>query len=147
MPSDTEVDAVLQRLQLLEDRVALTELLNRYCQAADCDDFAGHADCFADDAVLISRMGEVRGRAAIMAQNRAYAVRYEILQHLMSNMAFQIDGDEATGTATARFVAMRSAESPAEQRAGRYEFRFRREDGRWWIVWERLDSYLLTSAS
>lgn len=144
MPTDEDLAVLTRRVQLLEDQAELTALLNRYCLAADTDDFDGHADCFTEDAVLVTRMGESRGRAAIIEMNRSFAVDYAKLQHSMSNMSFEVDGDRATGRSSLRFTAVASEGEPAAERAGRYEFEFRREDGRWRICWERLETFAVT---
>lgn len=145
MPTDEEFAVLAQRVKSLEDRAALTDLLNRYCRAADACDFEAHGACFTEDAVLFTRMGEFRGRAAIAETNRPFFDNYANLQHSMSSMVFQIDGDRATGTSALRFTAVPrpGVGAPLLQRGGVYEFEFRREDGQWRICWERLRSFSL----
>lgn len=147
-PNDEEFAALARRVRWLEDHAALTDLLNRYCRAADAGDFEAHGQCFTEDAVMITPMGEFRGRAAIEDTNRPFVLGYANLQHSMSSMVFEIDGDRATGTSSLRFTAVpRPGDAaPLLQWGGVYDFEFRRGDGQWRICWERIQSFSLSEA-
>lgn len=61
-------DPAAQRLQVLEDREAIRELISRYGPLADSGNAEGVAALFAEEGVYaVGGMGEARGRAAIAA--------------------------------------------------------------------------------
>jgi ketosteroid isomerase-like protein len=55
------------RIQVLEDRIAITEVLHRYCDGIRLGDTAAVASCFTEDAITDQALGRepVRGREAI----------------------------------------------------------------------------------
>lgn len=62
------VDPTAARLQSLEDREAIRELISRYGPLADSGNAEGVAALFSEDGVYaVGGMGEARGRAAIAA--------------------------------------------------------------------------------
>jgi len=126
-----EYEALLGRLQVLEDREAIRELKARYCDI--CDD--GHnaariAEIFAEDGVWESeRLGRFVGREAIRAQFVRFGRDIAFSQHMVTNPVITVDGDTATG----RWYFL----SPMEFRGAprwtfvRYDDQYVRVDGNW----------------
>lgn len=93
-------DALAARLQALEDREAIRDLIARYGPAADSGDAEGAAALFAPEGVYaVGGMGESRGRPAIAALLRG-PVHQQLMAdgcaHLLGPVAIDLAGDTAT---------------------------------------------------
>ena len=89
-----------ERLQRLEDKAAIEQLLVEFVAA--CDDGPYNADriagLFAEDAVMdLGFLGLHEGRAAIHAFFVAVGRRIVQTAHFQANYRIDIDGDEARG--------------------------------------------------
>jgi hypothetical protein len=98
------------RLQELEDRAQILELMTAYGATLDRRDFAAFGQLFADDAEYGSGPGAARGRAAIQAQlERVIGSNPSNLpapnSHLFFNPSIRIDGDTATATSLGAYTA------------------------------------------
>lgn len=135
------IDHLQKRLQILEDKDALTALLNRYCNIADQKDWEGYANTYTDNGVMtFESWGDIVGKAAIAKTASAEQI-FEGLQHSMTNMQFEVDGsDRATGTAYLWFCATPETANPGINYAfgGPYKFEFARTNQGWRISRMRL---------
>ncbi|EMT63009.1 hypothetical protein ACKRZS_013191 [Fusarium odoratissimum] len=130
------LEALLQRLQLLEDKDTLATLLNRYCNTADDHKWDEFADCFVPNGVLgFESWGDVVGVENIAAAARGAEDRFQGLQHSMSNLQFTVNGDTAEGRCYLWFSATMDTSKPHEYHAfgGHYRFKFQRTDKGWKI--------------
>ena len=126
-----DVEALLARLQVLEDREAIRELKARYCDI--CDD--GHdpdriAEIFAPDGVWESeRHGRFVGPEEIKAQFRRFGRDIAFSQHMVTNPVITVDGDTATG----RWYFLSPMEFRGRPRWSfvRYDERYVRLSGTW----------------
>lgn len=93
-------DTLAARLQALEDREAIRDLIARYGPAADNGDAEGAAALFAPDGVYaVGGMGESRGRPAIAALLRGpthQQLMADGCAHLLGPVAIDLAGDTAT---------------------------------------------------
>jgi uncharacterized protein (TIGR02246 family) len=121
-----------QRLQRLEDRFAITDLVADYCSAIDSRDLERFLDCFTSDGVIRHDDGVMRldGREAIRAYYKARFPAYGVTFHYPHSHTVVIDGpDEAHGVVTAH--AEMALDGAGWIAAFRYTDTYRREDGRW----------------
>jgi uncharacterized protein (TIGR02246 family) len=131
-------DSTAARLQRLEDREQIRELLTAYGATLDRHDFAAFGRLFAEDAEYTGGPGApTRGRAAIQAQlERVITSNPSNLpapnHHLSFNPSISIDGDRASAHSLGAYVA------PDAQRKTTqmvffvaYDDQFVRRDGRW----------------
>lgn len=139
---------VEQRLQILEDKQALAEHMNLYCKTADRFDWAGWADTLTEDSVFEfgdfgdMRGRDMRGRQTIHDTFKGYIDHvYAVMQHMMSNLDFEVDGDNATGTGNLIFTGIMDAAKPTEyyMSGGRYQWKYRRTDAGWRIAHTKLE--------
>jgi 3-phenylpropionate/cinnamic acid dioxygenase small subunit len=83
---------------LLEDRQDIEDVLVAYTHALDSRDWARLADCFTPDATTY--YGELGGqnddRDEIVATCRQALEPIGVSQHLVANIAIEVDGDAAT---------------------------------------------------
>lgn len=130
------------RLQALQDRADIHEVVVAVAIAQDAHDWDSLAACFAADATYIHPKGELHGADAIVERSRGALSALDASQHLIGSISVSVDGDE--GTATSYFQAQHvRADASAGSLfiiAGTYRDRLRRTDGRWQIV-ERHQSY------
>jgi hypothetical protein len=94
----TEVDiaALLDRVQALEDRAALEDLLKRYAIGCDTRDAAVLRSTFTEDAVGTYAGAEpLVGAAAIVEWIEMMTAPAIWQQHMISPFSYDIDGDSA----------------------------------------------------
>ena len=92
-------DDLQRRIQRLEDRAELRELVNRYCLAIDDSDWDALADMFAED----DQMAGVTGRAEVVKVLRSIRSGYGRTIHtaLAQTLEFPAD-DQASGVVPSR---------------------------------------------
>jgi uncharacterized protein (TIGR02246 family) len=83
------------RVQRLEDRAAIQDLLHAYARCADTKDWEGFADLFTDDGYLVLPFGKLEKKDMVRAV-AAVLSPWQATQHLFANVAIAIDGDHAT---------------------------------------------------
>lgn len=137
-------NSVADRLQLLEDKQALAEHMNHYCKTADRFDWATWAETFTEDSVFefIGGFGDMQGRQTIHDTCKGSMDHvYDVMQHMMANLDFTVDGDTATGTGNLIFTGIMDAAKPTEyyMSGGRYQWRYRRVGTGWKIAHTRLE--------
>lgn len=120
------------RVQDLEDRVAITERLYQYGYRLDDRDWAGWAALFAEDAVgHFEGWGTARGRDEIEAFGRdVVGANFEYSAHVTHQPVITVDGDHASAT---RYLDVYYVltDGTAAWRQGRYEDEFIRQNGEW----------------
>lgn len=128
-------------VQAVIDRLEVSDVLVRYCTALDTHDPDLLESCFSTDAVLEYDAAP----AATPAEFAERAKRLRSLaatQHILANIAVDLDGDRATSTA---YVLAMQARGPAEGRetlltGGSYADRLVRTSAGWRITRRRFTS-------
>jgi 3-phenylpropionate/cinnamic acid dioxygenase small subunit len=142
-------DSLAERLQKVEDRQAIEQLLmGDYPRALDSNDWAAYSALFAKDGTLIMGGGATKltGPAAIQeyfssrptpgAAASAAPSACPVPpgghrgEHVVNNLTLQIHGDTATDQAYWQTILTRDCKSVVAG-AGHYEDVLKREDGRW----------------
>lgn len=132
-----DLEALAARVQQLEDREEIRELILAYGRALDSRDFVAFAELFArDDGEWVGGFGSARGRDAI----------FELMDstighdpdpaghgsfHVLTNERIDVDGDTATGVTKWIFVMPGDGGNPRWVYLGHYDDQFIRENGRW----------------
>ena len=138
-----------ERLDEVESKLALYDLMHDYQRLADERRYREWADCcFTEDAVFENSFGSLQGREQIY-EGCAEAMKiFEVQTHVIANTRFRVNGDEATGTGVVLFTGVPDAKKPGEQvvSGGHYDWRFRRTPDGWKLchsflnfVWSRGD--------
>ncbi|MBU0557788.1 MAG: nuclear transport factor 2 family protein [Alphaproteobacteria bacterium] len=131
---------VEQRLQRVEDELAIRRIIVDYAATQDARDYAGYAALFATNGEWVNGKTVHKGREAIykmlvnlygtppegFVNNESY--------HLSSNAQIDIDGDRATAHSRHLLVWRGPNGDPVPALAGRYEDEFIRENGEWKIL-------------
>jgi uncharacterized protein (TIGR02246 family) len=130
------------RMQRIEDHMAIEQLLMEYGRAVDNRDWAAFAALFTDDGEWKGAQGSYRGPKQIReSMDRIFtAAAADIPKgsnfHLLTNVIIDLNGDHATASSKFIFYKMNGAK-PEAQVAGRYEDRLVRV-GRAWKFQQRL---------
>jgi uncharacterized protein (TIGR02246 family) len=129
-----------QRLQRVEDELAIRRVLVDYAATQDARDYAGYAALFAREGEWVSGKTVHKGRAAI---HKMLVDLYGVpppgfvngeSYHLTSNPQVNVDGDRATARSRHLLVMRGPKGEPTPALAGRYEDELIREDGTWKIL-------------
>lgn len=126
------------RLNALEDRLAIIDVLNRYAVSIDRHRWDDFASCFADeiDLNVIRTKGWVRWALPDFLQRlRKVFESYTATQHLSANHQISIEGDEAVAWSTlnATHFLRGMADGEFQQQVGYYEHHFIRDGDTWRI--------------
>jgi uncharacterized protein (TIGR02246 family) len=136
---------VEQRLQRVEDELAIRRVLVDYSATQDAHDYAAYVALFAKDGEWVNGRTVHKGREAIhkmlvdlygatppgYVNNESY--------HISSNAQIDINGDRAKVRSRHLLVMRGPKGEPVPSLAGRYEDEFIREDGHWKIL-RRVDT-------
>jgi len=131
------LNALEERLNELEDREEIRQLLMKYGQFLDSRDFVSFSQLFAEkDGEWIGGMGRAKSRQGIydfmiekIGQNPAEPGPSNF--HLFMNDTMELDGDHANATTKWVFMIQNDAGRPEPFYLGHYEDRFVRENGEW----------------
>lgn len=138
------MQSIDQRLQALEDREAIRELVASYGPLADSGDATGVGALFAEDgAYAVGGMGEAKGRAAI-AGLIAGPIHQGLMAagcaHLLGPVAIDLDGDRAVARGHS-VVLRRGGDGFEAYRVSANRWELERRDGQWLVL--RRDNALL----
>ena len=127
-----------ERLQRVEDELAIQRILFDYSKYLDSRDWEGFVDLFAPDGVWSNEEGTYEGREAIMAMlggpngGPAEPPKRVNYYHANSNWRIDLDGDTATCISRYLFV-LRRDDRPMSALAGQYLDVFVRTEEGWKI--------------
>jgi hypothetical protein len=128
-----------QRLQQLEDREQIRELLAEYIRCLDTRDHATYSQLFAQDGELTFAQGHAKGPQAIRElmeegerkadPNRTAAMAGSV--HLLTDLSIQLHGDEATAHSRWTLIVRARESRPVVSASGHYADMLVRENGTW----------------
>ena len=126
------------RVQQLEDKEAIRDLLMEYGQRLDTGDWVGYSQLFARQGTWTGSFGTATGPVEILAMLRksmgpapAFDPNKVRSLHLLTNCVIQVEGDRATSTSRWTNFARGDDGKLVPRLAGRYEDVLVREDGKW----------------
>lgn len=134
------------RLQSLEDERALRRFIATYTQRGDALDWEGWAELFTEDAVFTipGAFGTLTGRKEIHdVSKETLGPVYQVTQHYIINLDFEIDGDRATGRGDLIYSALPDRDKATSYylTGGRYTWTFMRtSEG--WRIWRATLNFL-----
>lgn len=137
------MDALLTRIQRLEDIDAIRQLKARYLHACDRKQIDAVRDCFADGEVMIDygAIGSFNNREDFLAVYQEKACRPNIIDmHHSHNGQIQWQSAEAaTGTWDLYFYQIDTDTGTLIQLGGFYEDRYIKQDDAWKLVETRFN--------
>ncbi|MBP1622670.1 MAG: hypothetical protein H6Q07_690 [Acidobacteria bacterium] len=137
--SPGEQESIETRLQRLEDREGILQLLRDYGRHLDNRDFASFSQLFAEkDGEWIGGMGRAKSRQGIRKLMEDTIGRDATGKggggpnyHLFMNEIITLNGNEARATTKWMFVVQNSSKQPQPFYLGHYEDTLVKENGRW----------------
>ena len=130
-------ESLESRLQALEDREEIRQLLLDYGRFLDQRDFASFSRLFAEKGgEWIGGMGKAKGPQAIrkLMEDTIGGNTEKISMpnfHLFTNEIIHVSGNQANATTKWMFVVQGQANNPQPLYLGHYEDSLVRENGRW----------------
>ncbi|CAN3126281.1 nuclear transport factor 2 family protein [Mycobacterium sp. smrl_JER01] len=148
---DATVTRLLARLDALESREAITDLMVSYMAATDAKEGKGEkvARLFTEDGrwQSVGPHGNpdwaAVGRPALVTKFDRNVDRMPFSAHFVTNPAVELDGDTVRG----RFMYFQACTYRGDQPlwiAGSYDNDFRRVDGQWLISHMRVHNFFTT---
>jgi hypothetical protein len=134
---DTKGESLAARIQKLEDREEIRQLLKDYGRFLDQKDFASLSRLFAEkEGEWIGGMGKAKGSQAIRklmedAIGKITDKDAPPNYHLFTNDIIHVKGNQADATTKWMFVVQGEKGGPQPYYLGHYEDAFIRENGRW----------------
>ena len=130
------LEDLAERVQLLEDREAIRELILAYGAAHDKRDYRTFANLFARNGEWVGGLGSAKGPDAIFElMNRTIghnpSPEGSGTFHVMANERIQIDGDRASAVTKWIYLTPGDDDAPRIVFLGHYDDEFVREDGEW----------------
>jgi uncharacterized protein (TIGR02246 family) len=141
---------VEQRLQRVEDQLAISRILVDYAARQDARDYAGYAALFARNGEWVNGKNVYKGREAIQkmlvglygAPPQGYVNSDSY--HINTNFQIDVEGDRATARSRHLLILRGPKGEPTPSLAGRYEDELIREGGQWKIL-RRVDTPIMPS--
>jgi uncharacterized protein (TIGR02246 family) len=129
-------EALAQRVQRLEDLMAIHQLFIDYGRYLDAGNIDAYAALFAADGeVLLGPLGRAKGPAAIKElMTTVLAGKQGSSYHIVSSPQVALDGDRATTTVMWSVIARTADGGVALTMVGRHEDVLRRERDGWRFV-------------
>jgi uncharacterized protein (TIGR02246 family) len=129
-----------ERIDALESREQIRDLIVEYGRALDHRDFVAYAALFEEEqGTWIGGLGSASGRDAIfklMDDSIGHAEQpiEPTSHHVFTNIRIEVDGDTAAATTKWTFVVQSEAGSPQWFYLGHYDDDFVRKDGQWYFL-------------
>ena len=141
-----QVRGMEKRLQQLEDREAIRNLMMEYGRTLDARDFKSFSELFAqDDGEWNGGMGVAKGPAAIrklmedtIGKNTGGVKSPNF--HIFNNEVITVEGDRATALSKWTFVVQGEDNRPQWVYLGHYHDIFIKQDGRWKFLQRKVTS-------
>jgi ketosteroid isomerase-like protein len=143
--ADDETGALIERIDLLESRLAILDLEGSYSRTWDVGDAAGWSELFTEDGVFVvaavGRKPEQRivGRSSLEEMCRNFTAKITGL-HLLHLPELTVEADRASSRLHFEFRSVRRDipnYSQDTSMSGYYDTTYRREDNRWRIALRR----------
>lgn len=150
LPAHAQPSPLEQRVQLIEDEMAIKRVILDYAVRLDGRDFDGYAALFAKDGIWQNGNTIKHGRDEIRqmlegiygAPPPGYVNTDSY--RIVSNVEVELKGDRATAHSRQLTIMRGEDGSPTPRLSGIYDDEFIREDGAWKIL-HRIDRTIMPS--
>jgi len=136
-PTQADFEALRARVQEVQDRQDIAQLIVEYGHLLDTHDLVGYSNLFAAQGEWIGGFGRAKGPAAILAMMNKYIgtapfdPRNVKGFHLLTNIVIHVHGDHATGWSRIIYMVRNKEDKPTPAMGGHYDDEFIREHGQW----------------
>lgn len=133
-------------MELIQEKLALKELVDVFSNLADAKDTAAQAQLFTEDAVLESYInGELTskqvGRTEIKKACAGFLALFDTVYHVNGQQVVEVDGNTATGIAYCQVVLIgeNGGKRIMNTQGVRYQDTYTKLDGKWLIQVRKSD--------
>ncbi|MBI3781833.1 MAG: nuclear transport factor 2 family protein [Deltaproteobacteria bacterium] len=135
---EQRVEQLGQRLQAVEDELAIHKLITRYGLAVDIGDVERTAEVFAEDGIYDADVRIMRGRVAVrdMVSSPRHQQMVGRCAHQIGPAVVKLDGDRAVAVGYSR-VYLRNDEGIEIYRVSYNRWALERRAGQWLITHRR----------
>lgn len=134
-----------QRIQRIEDELAIGQLRARYCHLLDDMEWEPFVALFTDDGIF-EGLNKVQGKEALMAFFSQDVPKVaQRFWHFCTNGTIAIDGDTATGRISMEYISVTDGVSYVS--AGHYDDVCVRENGQWKFQSRKISFYFYSPLS
>jgi uncharacterized protein (TIGR02246 family) len=146
-----QIQALAQRLQQVEDELAINRVIVEYAVRLDARDLDGYIELFAENGTWQVGTMVREGRAAIREMLTGLYGQPEIEPYgyasfrTVANVQIDVDGDRATARSRHLTLERGPRGNPTPILTGLYEDEFIRENGQWKIL-RRVDYPIMPTA-
>ena len=136
-PSEADFAALKARVQEVQDRLEIQQLVVEYGHLLDTHDLVGYSNLFAQDGEWIGGFGRAKGPKAILAMMNKYIgttpfdPRNVKGFHLLTNIVIHLDGDHAKVWSRIIYMVRNKDDKPSPAMGGHYDDIVVRENGHW----------------
>ena len=136
-PTPADFEALKARVQEVQDRQEIAQLIVEYGHLLDTHDLVGYSNLFAREGEWIGGFGRAKGPKAILAMMNKYIgtapfdPRNVKGFHLLTNIVIHVSGDHATAWSRIVYMVRNKDDKPAPAMGGHYDDVMVRENGRW----------------
>ena len=136
-PTQADFAALKARVQEVQDRQEIAQLVVEYGHLLDTHDLVGYSNLFAKEGEWIGGFGRAKGPQAILAMmnkyigTSAFDPRNVKGFHLLTNIVIHVNGDRATAWSRIVYMVRSKDDKPAPAMGGHYDDVMIRENGRW----------------
>jgi hypothetical protein len=136
-PTQAQFDALKARVQEIQDRQEIAQLIVEYGHLLDTHDLVGYSNLFATEGEWIGGFGRAKGPKAILAMMNKYIgtapfdPRNVKGFHLLTNIVIHVHGDHATAWSRIVYMVRTKDDKPAPAMGGHYDDEMIRENGHW----------------
>jgi hypothetical protein len=136
---DSGVQALVERLQVLEDQDTIRDMLQHYIELNESKDWRAYSLLFASDGELVMRSGTLQGPDAIHTEMEKNYGKDKISpdsilnrsSHLLTNIRVSVIGDTAKATSRWTLLVPGEKDAPRVAQAGKYSDQLVRVSGEW----------------
>lgn len=115
----------------MDNHDAIQQLLNRYTDGCNRQDWAQVMACFAEDGAWVAQGHEFRGHAAIQPAMAGFLTAFEYFVQVNTPAVIELSGDRATARSTIREMGKFKGRDEALEVLGRYDDEIVRADDGW----------------
>jgi hypothetical protein len=136
-PTQADFDALKARVQEVQDRQEIAQLIVEYGHLLDTHDLVGYSNLFAKEGEWIGGFGRAKGPKAILGMMNKYIgtspfdPRNVRGFHLLTNIVIHVNADRATAWSRIVYMVRNKDDKPAPAMGGHYDDVMIRENGHW----------------
>jgi tyrosyl-tRNA synthetase len=138
---NTTNNQMTDRIQELEDKLALKELVDTFSNLSDVKDVASQILLFREDATVHTfvsgnRVANLKGRKEMENAFAPFLARFETVYHFNGQHTVKLNGDKATGVlyCTVTLIGMQDGKRMKTTIGVSYNDEYARRNGKWFIA-------------